>query len=111
MSVAPQEELDDHEGGALVTVDERVVAQQAMTIRRGKIREVWLPVGGKVARPGQRGLEQPEIAQPRRAAMLGKLGVVDCENDGLIDPGRFGHFASARSAARRFFMSLRASAI
>jgi hypothetical protein len=46
-----------------------------------------------IARPRQGGLEEPDIAHARLAAVLRQLLIVDREDDLAIDPGGLGHWS------------------
>jgi len=82
----------DDRRGALVAVDERVVAGEAEGVGGGEGRGVRLLVQREVARAGHRAFERSGIADSLPSAMLGELLGVRSERHfgGHPDPAR-GH--------------------
>ena len=88
---------DDHRGkrGALVAVDERMIARDSETVGRRQQRNFRLAVTVFIERPRQCRFKQPAIAKPVGAAEESQLLGMKIENRVDIEPLRLGHSASA----------------
>ena len=115
MAVKTQKKLCRHETGALVAVDERVVAHQAKGVGSRQVGHIRFAVIRQLPGARQRGVKQALITQTSSAAVLGQLLLVH-RNQYLARqpaPGRVGggHLASSRSTSRYSFMISRAASI
>ena len=94
-----------------------MILGDAHRVARGKLSHGCVVAGIAVARPSQRRLQQTRVAEPGAPTVLGELFFVDCQYNGKVYPFGLFHwdrpryFASSRRIARRFFMTLRATAI
>lgn len=68
-AVVLEEQASHCKGDALVPVDERVVSRESRSVGGRQREEVRLSVGEAIAGGRERGIEQPGIADARRAAM------------------------------------------
>lgn len=83
-----QEKFGDDHAGALVAVEERVIARDAEGIAGGEPRERALAIDELMPWAGQGRLQQAVIGHAGLAAVFGDLRVVDGERDRKVDPGR-----------------------
>src|SRR5258706_4949105 len=88
-----------------------MILGDAECISRGKGSSIGFAIRRKILRPRQCGFERPSVANAYSPAVLCKLFVVRGKNDADVDPDPLAHFASSRSALRRFFIIFRAVCI
>lgn len=110
MPVERKKKLSHNISRPLVAVDEGMIARNSECVGRRERRRIRLAIERQVHRPAKRRLKRAPIANSRGAAMLGKLFVMDRENDTAVDEDP-SHLASSRNTARRRFMIFRASVI
>src|SRR5262245_9448054 len=91
--------------GALVAVEEWMVASEPVCQRRSEI-----DVGVQLLRARQRRLQQPLVADAARAAVLRELSLVDERRQCFADPDH-SYFASLLSSVRRLRMTRSATSI
>lgn len=84
-----EEQARQHPTGALVAIDEGMVADDTERIGRGQLARIILPISPLVDRTGQPGFEQPVIPNAGAAAMFGQLAIMNSQRHGLFDPDRF----------------------
>ena len=70
ISVESQKELDRNECATLVAVDERMVARNAVAVRRSKIRVIRRAVRDQIPGPRKRRLQQSGVTRAGATAML-----------------------------------------
>ena len=99
LAVPCKEDVAGHEGGAFISVNERVVAKDAIDISRSETEEIRISIGKDLPGPGESGIEEGFIANSRLAAVLGKEPVVQGEDDGFGNPDRV-HSAKVRRVFR-----------
>ncbi len=85
-----EEQNTDYETGALVAIEERMVADNTGAVKSGHCDDVGT-VGIRMVLSGTRqsGLQKPSVAQPGRTAVDGHKAVVDRQNVTFLDPDRF----------------------
>lgn len=67
-----EEQDADDKTGALVTIDERMIAHDACRIRRRQVEEAGrIGIGVKLLRASEHGIQQGGIPNPRCAAVQG----------------------------------------
>jgi len=111
--ISPEREKEFHrnECGALVAVHERMISRDSKSIGGCEIGMVGRFVRRQVERASECRLKEAGVAHPGAPAMLGQLGIVDCDDDLFVNPLPCCHFASSRRTARRSFMISRAAFI
>jgi hypothetical protein len=67
--VTHEKDIGGHEGHAFVAVDKRMIARKPGGVRRSHRENIGLTVRKELLRSGERGFEQPFVADPKRAAM------------------------------------------
>ncbi|KAG5720574.1 hypothetical protein E4T56_gene20888, partial [Termitomyces sp. T112] len=87
--VQREEQASQHPGGALVAIDERVIARHAISIGRCQRVQIGLAISPLVAWPPQCRFQCRCIAHANRPAMLGQLAVMDGERKLGLNPDRF----------------------
>ncbi len=91
----------DDKAGALVAVDERVIAHDARRISRRLIEQVGcIRIGLNLLRPGEGGLQQGRVPPRRRAAVQRQQAIMQREGVPLFKPPRFGHWARTCNVLR-----------
>ena len=81
-----EKQFRNDQAGALVAVQERVIARDAESVARGQARDRVLAIGELVLGSRQGRFEQPAITHTGLAAVLGELLVMDGEHDLPADP-------------------------
>jgi hypothetical protein len=80
-AIQAQEEFQGDEGGALVGVDEGVVAGDRQSIDGGQFDGVGFVVAGSVERPSEGAVEKARVTQAGGASVFRQLFVVDGEDE------------------------------
>lgn len=105
VAIDGEKDIGEEEGGALVPVDEWMVADQRVGVRGSEVREIGIvPVCPPVPRARKGRFQEAGVAKPRRATMLPELEVVDRLGDPTGDPdGLPRRPAHPRARSRRAF--------
>ena len=98
--VVGQEQARDDPGGAPVAIGEAMISRQTVSVYSRQIGGVRFAISCQIARPGQRSIDRSRSRNPIRAAMLGKLSVMDRIGNVGADPAPINHLASARRTSR-----------
>lgn len=109
-AVQAQESTSDHRGRPFIPVDEWMIASNAESVSRSEGGNIRAARCLDILRSMECRFQQTEIAQARRAAVLGYLFVMDGEHNGLGNPVSH-RFASSRSMSRSLFITSRAVVI
>src|SRR6202008_2681283 len=99
-SVQIEESFRTHISGALVAVEETMIARQPKRVRRGQRRRVGITVCHLVARSCQSRLDNSQVADSPNSAVLCHLFVMNGKDSferNPSPPSRF-HLASSRNA-------------
>ncbi len=86
--------------GALVAIDERMIADDAERVRRRQRDRIALAIGKEVLRPRHSGFQQAHVAKAAAAAVRRERFGVEQKDSGAFDPNGPFYFASSRSALR-----------
>jgi hypothetical protein len=90
-----KEEDADEVAGALVPVDEGVVADDAGNVDGSHVYDFRVvSTGVELSWPGERGLKQARVAQTGSTSVQGKKTVMEREDIALANPDRLTHFES-----------------
>ncbi len=73
VAIERKKRFRDHSSGSLVSIDERVVAGEAIGIRGGQRSGIRIAILRKIARPGKCAFKQAIIAHALCPAVFGKL--------------------------------------
>ena len=96
ISIYLKEERADKKSRPFVSVEKRVVADNASHVGGGHLRDVCVfIVCAKVPRPGEGGFQKSRVAQAFGASFQGKKTSMDRQGIALVDPKRFFHLARA----------------
>jgi len=87
MAVDFQEQNSNDEAGALVAVEERMVAEDAGGIGSGERRRVRVvALGLELLRSSEGGLQQTAVAQARETSIEGQQSAMEGKCVALVDP-------------------------
>jgi hypothetical protein len=90
-----EKEDPDEEAGALVAVDECMVADDASDVAGCHIDSVRvIAIGVELVRTSEGGLEEAPITDTRGTSIQGKKTVMEREDIALVDPVGILHFES-----------------
>jgi hypothetical protein len=96
-----EEEDSDDKAGALVPIDEGVVADNACGVCSSHVYDIQVvPVGMELLRPGKGGLKEAGVADALSAAVESEKAVMKREGVPLIYPDGGTHLESACSVLR-----------
>lgn len=100
-AVEMQEHGDSQYAGTFVTINERMIADDAVTVHRCEVKTIRVPVAGeRMERSGQRALEERLITNTTGATETGERLRMQGANYGRGQPAWLLHFASSRIASR-----------
>src|SRR5690606_3897197 len=95
-----KEDGGKEEARSFVAVPERMILDDSCSIGGCQRMIVRLPVGRKLPRTVERGLQQPFVSEARQTAVLRQGQVVDGQGIFTIEPDTLLHLANSRRALR-----------
>lgn len=80
-AIEPKEHSGKHPRSALVPIAKRMVARDSIGIGRGQFRDIIFAIVPSVERTGERRVQHPFVTNAGKAAVLGKLAVMNSQRN------------------------------
>ena len=98
-------------GRSFVAVDETMIPGEAIRVRGGQVRCIWILVGRKMLGPSQGGFDKSLVSYSIQSAVFRELAIMKCIDERRTQPTPRSHFARTLRTSRSSCMMPSAKAI